>query len=200
MKVLGVGLSRTGTTSLHRALRLLGFKSLHYDTVRLNDVLDGSNREPNFRCYDDVDAVSDIPAALFYRELLTAYPSAKAILTVRDPDSWWRSVQLYFTQTFPVPPAIDLRPPWNLTSFRAAVRDLAYGSSTPKEFLYRKRFVEHNARVQAEIPGQRLLVIDIVGGEGWERLCPFLDVPVPKLPFPHINRTKSPDQRSVLAP
>ncbi len=44
MKVLGVGLSRTGTLSLHAALEILGLKSLHYDTVRLNDVLDGGNR------------------------------------------------------------------------------------------------------------------------------------------------------------
>src|SRR5206468_1738050 len=79
MKILGVGLSRTGTMSLTLALRQLGFRAMHYDRVRLNDVLDGSNTKPDFRRYDDVDAVTDIPSAYFYRELLEAYPESRAI-------------------------------------------------------------------------------------------------------------------------
>ena len=72
MKILGVGLSRTGTMSLTLALRRLGLKAMHYDRVRLNDILDGSNPDPDFHRYDDVDAVTDIPSAYFYRELLEA--------------------------------------------------------------------------------------------------------------------------------
>ena len=65
MKILGVGLSRTGTMSLTIALHKLGFRAIHYDRVRLNDILDGSSRNPDFRRYDDVDAVLDIPSAYF---------------------------------------------------------------------------------------------------------------------------------------
>ena len=32
-----------------------------------------------------------------------------------------------------------------------------------------------------------LLVLDVVGGEGWERLCPFLGLAPPDEPFPHFN-------------
>ena len=39
------------------------------------------------------------------------------------------------------------------------------------------------------MPEDRLLVIDIVGGDGWEQLCPFLGVPIPEEPFPHSNKT-----------
>jgi hypothetical protein len=165
---------------------MLGYKSIHYDTARLNDVLDGANRRPTFRCYDDIDAVSDLPAALFYRELLTAYPEARAILTVRDTESWWRSIEALYTR-FPTPPGLDLRQPWDITRFRAVVRNVAYGSSSPKEFLYKKKYSEHNAHVRREIPPARLLVIDIVGGEGWQKLCPFLETPIPNTPFPHEN-------------
>lgn len=47
MKILGVGLSRTGTYSLAVALRQLGFNTLHYDRERLNDILDGTNPKPD---------------------------------------------------------------------------------------------------------------------------------------------------------
>jgi hypothetical protein len=36
---------------------------MHYDRVRLNDILDGTNPHPDFRRYDDFDAVTDIPSA-----------------------------------------------------------------------------------------------------------------------------------------
>lgn len=80
MKVLGVGLSKTGTVSLHTALGILGLNAMHYDTHRLNRVLDGSDPAPNFRIYDDFDAVTDLPAAAFYDELLQTYPQAKRCL------------------------------------------------------------------------------------------------------------------------
>jgi 3'(2'), 5'-bisphosphate nucleotidase len=34
------------------------------------------------------------------------------------------------------------------------------------------------------------LVINVVAGEGWEKLCPFLGKPVPEIPFPKANVTQ----------
>src|SRR5690242_898318 len=96
LKVIGAGLSRTGTHSLHAALEQLGMRSIHYDTERLNDIIDGSEPHPSFRRYDDVDAVIDLPASLFFRELSEAYPEAKVVLTVRSADDWWRGVKRHF--------------------------------------------------------------------------------------------------------
>jgi hypothetical protein len=206
MKILGVGLSKTGTSSLHRALQILGYSSLHFDEERLVDVLDGSNPTPDFRRYDDVDAVLDLPTAVFYEELLAAYPECRCILTVRDVDSWWRSVSRYFNDRFPV----DLRRRTALgerfhrfssvriaksehymspeaNRFRARLRRYVYGSATAHEFLYKKRYLEHNDAVRRRIPSDRLLVMDITAGDGWEPLCGFLDLPVPEVPFPREN-------------
>jgi hypothetical protein len=30
--------------------------------------------------------------------------------------------------------------------------------------------------------------MNLVEGDGWEKLCPFLGVPVPSVPFPHLHR------------
>lgn len=39
-------------------------------------------------------AVCDLPAAAFASELIAAYPKAKVILTIRDPDSWHKYAPL----------------------------------------------------------------------------------------------------------
>ncbi|MBL8544531.1 MAG: hypothetical protein JNJ63_12055 [Hyphomonadaceae bacterium] len=198
LKIVGAGLSRTGTYSLHLALQQLGFDSLHFDEQRLNDVLDGSNTLPDFHCYDDVDAVTDVPTAFFYQELLAAYPGSRAILTVRDPESWWRSINRHFSfyavseesrlkhrlGTLLHIPALTEDP---YHRFRRTLRNLVYGSPKPREFLYKKKFAEHNALVRATVAADRLLEIDICGGQGWEVLCPFLGVAIPNTPFPHAH-------------
>ncbi len=181
MKVLGVGLSKTGTTSLYRALSLLGLRSLHYDDRRLNDVIDGSNAQPDFRRYDDVDAVLDIPAAVFYDDLLEAYPDCRCILSVRDEDAWWNSIRAHFNDRQPIESRAQNPFKWDLRHF-------VYGSATATEFLFRKRYREHNQRVRERIPAARLLTIDVAAGEGWEKLCPFLGMEAPAAPFPHQNR------------
>jgi hypothetical protein len=47
------------------------------------------------------------------------------------------------------------------------------------------QFAAWNAEVQAVVPPEKLLVYDV--RQGWEPLCAFLGVPVPSVPFPHIN-------------
>lgn len=181
MKILGVGLSRTGTTSLHKALQILGFNSLHWEPERLREVLDGSNPASNFRYYDDVDAVTDLPAAYFYDELLEAYPGCKCILTIRDEDAWWKSIEAHFNKNYPIKnPEEDF--------LRWQERNYVYGSAIASEFLYRKKYREHNERVIQKIPAQQLLVMNITAGECWEKLCFFLNIPIPLIPFPHLNK------------
>ncbi len=201
MKVLGVGLSRTGTSSLHRAFQILKFKSIHYDRVRLVDVYDGSNTRPNFRRYDDVDALTDIPTAYFYRELLEAYPDAKAILTVRHVDSWWESTLRKYALDPAVRPTLSQRmralvdpamaARLETQRFKMNVRNVIFGSAVPREFLYKRKFLEYYERVVKDIPAHRLLVMNIIEGDGWELLCPFLGVPIPSEPFPHENTIKA---------
>ena len=187
MRFLGVGLGKTGTSSLHRAFRILGLKSIHYDTVRLNDVLFGTNPSPQFRRYDDVDAVTDVPAAYFFEELLEAYPGLKCVLTVRNEDEWWRSIAAHFER---LPVATEQVDP-----FRWHLRHYVFGSAKAHEFLFKKKFREHNARVLARVPKNQLLVMDITKGDGWENLCVFLGVPVPQnvaFPFENAERHKPP--------
>lgn len=202
MKVLGIGLSKTGTTSLANALEILGLKCLHYDSERLASVVRGTEQEPDFRLYDDVDAVTDLPAAFFFKEILLAYPKAKAVLTLRDPESWYSSISRHFNQYSPALSAFfpsgvldcfrllrkrRLETPYEL--FKVSQRNYIYGATNATRFLYQKRFNDFNEYVQLCIPGDRLLVMDVTKGDGWEKLCPFLGYEVPSVSFPWSHRS-----------
>jgi hypothetical protein len=51
-----------------------------------------------------------------------------------------------------------------------------------------RRFNEHNARVVAEVPKERLLVWRT--GDGWAPIAKALHVPVPDEPFPRANTSE----------
>lgn len=168
MQLICAGLSRTGTHSLADALTLLGYKTLHWAPERLADVVSGQTQSPDFRRYDDVDAVLDIPAAYFFRELLDAYPQARCILTVREPVEWFESIKRHYAKIEQPDPVLQT---------------LVYGSTVPTQFLYIKKLQEHSRAVLRAIAPRKLLVMNVK--EGWRPLCQFLGKEMPDCPFPH---------------
>ncbi len=99
LRVVGAGLGRTGTTSLKEALGLLlGGPCYHMlevqerpgDPDAWGDAYDG--RPPEWRTFfDGYRATVDWPAAPFWSEVSSAFPDALILLSVRDPDAWWKS-------------------------------------------------------------------------------------------------------------
>jgi hypothetical protein len=108
MKVLALGLGRTGTASLRTALQELGFRDCYHmmsasvenppDCLMWSDALaakyDGVGtfgREQWDQLFGHCQAVCDWPCVAFAKELIEAYPEAKIIITTRDVDSWHAS-------------------------------------------------------------------------------------------------------------
>lgn len=182
MIILDAGLQRTGTTSLTAAMRTLGYTVLQHAPERLD--LWNLSLE-SLRCYDAVEFVSDLPAAYFWRELDLIYEPL-VILTTRDPDRWYESVEWHNRVT------IEHNRYWNPRVHQGDLdrNCLAYGSPRPNYFLWTKRFLEHQEAVRGTIPAQRLLVLDLWAGQGWPELCRFLDRPVPDVPFPHLGASE----------
>jgi Sulfotransferase domain len=96
MHVIGAGLGRTGTYSLKFALNQLGLGPCHHMEevmhklpvqVPLWEAAIAGN--PDWGAiYSGYGSAVDWPTASFYRELATAYPHAKFVLSTRSPDSW----------------------------------------------------------------------------------------------------------------
>ncbi|KAF8520136.1 hypothetical protein BU17DRAFT_89109 [Hysterangium stoloniferum] len=137
-------------------------------------------------------AVLDQPAALFPGELYAAYPDAKFILTTRDPDKWVTSVQ---TTIFTAVELLQHMEPEDRTPLqeffviwhRDHVLKKFHGHdafTNPKPII-----LEHNENVKRIVPEEKLLVYEV--GEGWTKLCQFLEVDAPSVPFPRLNDSES---------
>jgi len=202
--VIGVGLGRTGTGSLKDALNLLGYKTFHMselpkdldrwakvwtDTYKKID--DGTIARADWdTLYQDYTATTDFPSAMFPRELLAAYPSAKFILTTRPTEKWYQSTlnTIYRTASFPMLQLSKLLYP--------SQRKIKTISRRFWVNFFRGRFVsdgkeifnEHNQLCRDIIPKEQLLEFRVE--EGWEPLCKFLEKPIPSAPFPFSNEGK----------
>ncbi|KAL6056183.1 Sulfotransferase family protein [Balamuthia mandrillaris] len=198
-KVFGLGMPKTGTSSLAEALQMLGFESRHTFHKPVESLL-RKDKEDSIaplsvdvvRRYDPFDAVSDNPIPWFFEELLLMYPEAKFILTTRNVTKWWASWKAHM-QRHTDPTDVALR-----------MRSLNFGWQQPNEYFCVKGFLRHNKLVQAIIPPEQLLVMDVTAGDGFSKLCPFLGVPegkcLPEEDFPRTNTKENPTGPRVVVP
>ena len=131
----------------------------------------------------------DWPGARYWRELVEHFPTAKVILTVRDPDEWFDSVQATIV---PFLSARGKHPSPHVNAIaemghQAIVIPIFDDRMTDRAHATRV-FREHVAEVQSEIARDRLLTFDL--RDGWEPLCEFLEVDTPDIPFPKTNSSK----------
>lgn len=184
LSILCVGLPRTGTTSLVRALKTLGLRAIHYHPERLLDVA----RRCDWRVYDDVDAAADFPASPFYRQVLAAYPDARCVLTLREPrDAWIDSVLGYGQAMYG-----QIQEEGHLRFMEAVGRVWWDGDLGPDlRGALARCYDRWLAQVRTDVPPERLLTLNIPAGDGWRPLCQFLGRPFPDVPFPWENRRPS---------
>jgi len=178
MKVFGIGMNKTGTTTLEKCLSRLGFHHHSFD-LELTQAVDEGNLDPVFEVADAYDSFEDWPWPLIYEELDERYPDAKFILTTRkDSATWIDSLKRHADRTGP-------------TEFR----DIVYGYPMPheREAEHVQIYEEHNAEVRAYFD-DRDDFLEVCWEEKaeWEELCRFLNVPVPDKPFPHANKSPGP--------
>lgn len=184
-KLLGIGLSRTGTLSLSLALGRLGYRTAHFvDHRRVlrgqDSWLAGDFREDSLAGYD---AAVDLPVPAFYVQLDARYPGSRFILTVREAGSWIASMRRHWAAT---PLGDDPQ-----GEYRRRVRLAMYGISGFSEERMRQVYETHQRGVHqyfAHRPDD-LLVLDICGGQGWEPLCAFLGCEPPPEPFPWAHKS-----------
>ena len=184
-KVFGLGLSRTGTRSLTAGLQYLGFNISHYptDEQTFQELARGDHR---FSLLEMHDGMTDITVAPYYEELDRLYPGSKFVLTVRDEETWLQSCENHWSGRDAFAPTKGSSEESHM-KIRRFLRAAVYGcyDFQPERFarVYRKH-VDQVLDYFRDRP-EDLLVMNVVGGEGFEKLCPFLGLPIPIKPFPH---------------
>jgi hypothetical protein len=184
-KVFGIGLSRTGTTSLAAALRTLGLSTLHWTNPLTCELV--SNEDAQL-----FDALTDKPVCLDFEKYYYQFPASKFVYTVRPLDSWIRSVNGHWKKVLNISEFGEFkRQADSPESFRFGreycrihqVLFLNYGSLSHAYEAYDQRV----RRFFSDKPKNRLLVLNIFEGQGWPELCLFLGKQVPSVPFPFDN-------------
>lgn len=185
-KVFGIGLSRTGTRSLTKALQILGYNVEHYpdDDDTYTEL---SNGQCDLSILAVLDGLTDIGTVPFYRQFDELYPGSKFILTVRsDTVGWLQSCENHYFNRPAFQPADD---PDDEVHYlmRQFLRAAVYGCYSFNRERYLAVYNRHLEDVQAYFKDRPddLLILDAGKGEGFEKLAPFLDRPVPAEPYPH---------------
>lgn len=181
-KIFGVGLNKTGTKSLSRAVEILGFSSIHYAGHNTNDAIERAILEgkPIFsycpRAIRKSDAYFDIPATERHFDVADRqYPGSRFILHTRDLDAWLDSRERHVLRNQRFVAEGRYKGNW-LDVDRAA---------------WTEEWHTHHQRVRryfADRP-EDLLEVDVVRGDGWDKLAPFLGRPIPDEPFPFVTST-----------
>lgn len=180
MKIFGIGLSKTGTTSLAAALELMGYRTR--DNPGIEHYVPGDLASIDSGVIERHDALTDTPIPSFYRELDRQYPGSKFILTVREMEGWLLSCRKQFTA--------KLAEKQNEAHNQLFI-DL-YGTPVFEEAKFRAGYERFVSGVLAHFRNrpQDLLVLDVAAGQGWKELCGFLGKPLPSQPFPKANVTR----------
>src|ERR1700687_6131658 len=197
LKVVGAGFGRTGTLSLKTALEKLGFGPCYHmaevfprpDHVRMWHQLAFANSIDWDLIFTGFQATVDWPAARWWREIAAHYPDAKVLLSVRDPEAWYKSMSdtIYQPMKSTAPDGAPELARLQSEMIRKSVLAETFDNRFEDKGHAIEVFKRHNQAVRDAIDPARLLVFDV--REGWAPLCRFLDVPIPDEPFPRLNDT-----------
>lgn len=179
MKVIGIGLNKTGTKTLGHYLSNMGLRHTsfslelfnHYKSGNLSQVLD---------FMDDYDSFEDWPWPLIYKEIDEKYEDAYFILTKRKSvESWYKSLCKMAVRKGP------------LVQFEKYI----YGSGMPqgRKKEYFEFYNNHNEEVEEyfkDRPG-KLLKLCWEKGDNPNKIASFLGLPETTIEPVHINKSRS---------
>ena len=185
-KVFVIGLSRTGTTSVHQALVKLGLEGIHWVNLL-------TGRLPGEVDLQIFDAFSDINISARFETLAECYPAARFVWTQRPLESWDRSVSTHYEQRNGVRSPGELSDRRHSGHFEGQSGEI-HESLYTRHSSWADAYRAFSARVEryfGAASNDRLLRLSVTDGEGWEPLCRFLGRPVPQTAFPHANAGSS---------
>ena len=199
VKIIGAGFGRTGTSSVARALEMLGLPCYHMQDVMfdpahkgdvdfwLDAVADPDRPDRDWtKALHGKPATLDYPACAAWRGLARAYPQAKVLLTLHPggAQAWYRSTMGTIYKGTDQHSASEFGARMNAMMDGLVWNGLLQGTMEDPAAAM-ARYEAHVAEVRAEIAPERLLVFS--ADQGWGPLCDFLGLPVPEGDFPRLN-------------
>lgn len=206
-KVFCIGLNKTGTTSLEKALKELGFKVGKQSIAEelSIEVFEGIY-DNIFKYIDKYNAFQDLPFSVgdFYKVLYKQYPEAKFILSLRDDENEWYKSQINFqTKRLSkdgLPPRVkDLKESkyrykgWEYeVSKYIWLKDKDYSDNDFcfDEIKSKQYYLNRNEEIISFFQDKKdsLLVINLKEKYSYKKMCEFLGKKPIRDEFPHENK------------
>lgn len=197
-KIFCIGFPKTGTTSLEFALGTLGYNVCKGDfqnnhTNYLISLFINKDFEEINRIINYYDAFADLPwgGTDFYVYLSKQYPEAKFIHTQREAEEWYVSL-IKMTTKFDKNLEVAMsdfhsRGRYGFIYYLRKVIGLNSLDNSKVKLI--KYFLDTNKSIENYFSSSNYsyLSLNIIEGDGWEKLCKFLNKEVPNIPFPHKN-------------
>lgn len=178
-KIFGVGWAKTGTKTLGKCFKILGF---NHQSTNLDLVIDIKKDDLSriIKLAANRETFEDWPWPVLFKEMDNAFPFSRFILTMRDPENWIRSYRNMLLH--------EKKPRERLNEIRQILYQLPFPNVSDDQLI--ERYNKHNEEVLSYFKDRSkdLLVIDWEKGDGWSKLCNFLNLNIPNQPFPHENR------------
>jgi len=179
-RIFGIGLNKTATSSLHEALTILSFKSLHFGgpeaAAAVQQALDAdvpllSHLDPRYDAFSDIGLLSRR-----FRMLDGQYPGSRFVLTVRPFPEWIDSRRRHVERNI-------------------AAKEAGKYHGTFLVVEVQKWTIEwdtHMERAHNYFRGRDdFLEIDFTKDPEWGPLCRLLGVSEPDVAFPWSNRDRA---------
>lgn len=136
---------------------------------------------PPFEALAQLEGGADNGVALFYKYLDYKFPGSKFVLLTRSLDGWLQSAA-FAAARFPLNSRHDDVPIMR--------RMLLHETVEFDKDRYVAAYHRHHADVRryfAARPDDLIEMNIVEAGHGWDVLCPFLGLPRPDAPFPHLH-------------
>ena len=184
-KVFGIGLPKTGTTTLSTMFKELDLNHAPYDLNLIHSIAKGSISGTH-EFIERYDSFEDWPWPVLWHELVKRYPDAGFILTVRSTDrTWLNSLQKH----------TDRNPSLEST----ALRKKFFGAVDPwtEDAVFLEHYKRHNNAIR-DLLGSSPNFLEACWehGDGWDCVTEFLGVDSVSKTVPHSN--KKPDPVSLI--
>ncbi|MEX2362543.1 MAG: sulfotransferase family protein [Balneolaceae bacterium] len=178
-KVFVLGFHKTGTTSLAKALLVLGYRVCGFVNPKPDFTPSTHTKAELFNetykpLLNEYDVFEDTPWFIFYKELLELYPDAKFILTIRPTEAWYKSAVKHFGG-------------YDRKSYHWIYDGV--GDPLGNKELYVQKYSQHNKTIVEYFKNvnKDLLVMNLPEDFNWDTLCGFLGCKKPYGEFPHAN-------------
>ena len=170
MKIIGIGLNKTGTKTLGVFFKELGFKHQSFSVDYFQDFKSGKI-DSLMKIVENYDSFEDWPWPLIYKEINQNFEDCKFILTTRkSPEVWFKSLCNMAVRIGPF----------------NKIEKYVYGHSMPqgKKKEHISYYLNHNQHVRDYFKNQpdKLLELCWEDGDGYEKIAEFLNLTLKKLP------------------